>query len=88
MDKQDELAERYRRQGTDEWKQRGSALDHHRYAEPIHRFSRVRCYCCKRRATHVGMANGIALASGCEMFVARWVRNPRAALSAAGGGDE
>lgn len=47
-----------------------------RYSEPS--TSRRRCRCgCRRRASHLGMANGIALAWGCELYVARWVRNPR-----------
>lgn len=71
-----DLEERYRRHGTEEWKRRGSALEHHRYAERVDRFSRRRCGCgCNRRATHRGMANGICLIMGCEMRVARWVRN-------------
>ena len=38
--------------------------------------SRRRCHCgCKKRATHTGRNNGIALATGCEMYIRRWVRD-------------
>ena len=38
----DPLAERYRRGGTHEWQQRGSALEHRRYSEPVDGRSRMR----------------------------------------------
>jgi hypothetical protein len=47
-------------------------------AEPRQR--RRRCASCMRQAgvknyaTHVGLANGIALASGCEWHMRLWVR--------------
>lgn len=63
------------RGGTAAWGQRGSALEHVRYMEPVSPKSRRRCPHCKRRATHVGKANGIALMGGCELRVAQWVRN-------------
>jgi hypothetical protein len=54
----------------------GSAIDHKRYMEPVISTSRRRCSCgCKNRATHLGMANGVALTSGCELYVRRWVRD-------------
>lgn len=63
--------------GTEAWGQWASAADHVRYSQPIPPKSRRRCLCgCKRRATHLGMANGIGLAFGCEFFVARWVKSP------------
>lgn len=72
-----DLEERYRRHGTAEWGQRGSAVDHHRYSQSVDPRSRRRCGCgCKRRATHLGMANGICLMTACELAVARWVRDP------------
>ena len=37
--------------------------------------SRRRCSCCGKRATHVGLGDGVALMSGCEMRVRRWVRD-------------
>ena len=66
------------RGGTDSWGRYGSALDHVRFAEPIYPRARRRCHCgCKKRATHTGMANGVALMHGCELAVARWVRDGR-----------
>ena len=38
--------------------------------------SRRRCCCgCKTRATHVGLAGGIAMMKGCEFFTRVWVRD-------------
>jgi len=38
----------------------------------------VRCRCgCKRRATHIGLADGFGMMSGCELTVRRWVRDAR-----------
>lgn len=63
------------RGGMDGWGRIGS-VDHVRYAEPVPSTSRRRCYCgCKRRATHYGMANGMALTTACELTVRRWVRD-------------
>ena len=54
------------RGGTSGWGQVGGLPGHIRYAEPVASTSRRRCGCgCKRRATHIGMANGVALISGC-----------------------
>ena len=65
--------------GTDGWGQWSSAADHARYSEPIPKEywrRRRNCSCgCKKRATHNGMANGIALTDGCEFRVARWVKS-------------
>lgn len=62
------------RGGTDGWGQVGST-EHVRYAEPVPSTSRRRCSCgCKRRATHYGKANGVALGIGCEMSIRRWVK--------------
>lgn len=42
--------------------------------------SRERCNCgCGKRATHVGGAAGLALRSGCEWSIRRWVREGRQA---------
>lgn len=61
--------------GTQGWGQRASASEHVRYMEPVRPQSRERCYCgCKSRATHGGYANGIILASGCELSMTRWVK--------------
>jgi hypothetical protein len=78
MTEQGDMAERMRRGGTFEWQQRGSAIEHQRYSVPAPSKSRRRCHCgCNRRATHIGMANGLALTHGCELRIARWVRDPR-----------
>ncbi len=62
--------------GVDSWGEYGCSSNHARYAQPISPRSRRRCQCgCKRRETHVGMANGVALMGGCEMSVYRWVKN-------------
>lgn len=54
----------------------GSATGHKRYMEPIDSKSRRRCTCgCKKRSTHIGMANGVGLTTGCELSVRRWVRD-------------
>lgn len=56
-----------------------SATEHPRAAMPIASTSRTRCGCgCGKRATHVGVANGYAMMSGCELRVRRWVRDPHA----------
>ncbi len=55
------------------WGQVGAATMT-RYSKPARPRSRRRCPWCHRRATHVGMANGVALTSGCEWHVAVWVR--------------
>lgn len=64
------------RGGTGEWGRHGSAMEHVRYAEPcVPAARRQKCRCgCERRKTHVGMANGVALYSGCELSVRRWVK--------------
>lgn len=63
--------------GTLGWGECGSSSDA-RYCEPVHDRRHARkCHCgCGARSTHLGMANGVALMSGCEMLVRRWVRNP------------
>lgn len=67
--------------GTNGWGQWSSAADHVRYAEPYPKEywrRRRNCPCgCKKRSTHTGSANGVALMSGCELRVARWVKNGR-----------
>lgn len=65
------------------WGTHGSAAEHLRYAQPVAGRGRRRCDCgCGGRATHVGMANGVALTSGCELLVRRWVRDPQAVAAA------
>lgn len=61
--------------GTAGWGRVASAAEHVRYSQPVHPASRRRCTCgCNGRATQMGMANGLALASGCELAIARWVK--------------
>lgn len=63
--------------GTMAWGKMGSASENVRYAEMLpNRPGRPRmCLCgCEQKKTHVGMANGVALMSGCHMRVLRWVR--------------
>lgn len=63
------------RGGTDGWGQIGSSVEHVRYAMPVKPTSRRRCCCgCKRRATHLGMANGVCLTTACELAIRRWVK--------------
>ena len=53
----------------------GSA-DGERDMWPMPSRSRRRCHCgCGTRSTHVGGNNAIALMSGCELHVRRWVRD-------------
>lgn len=67
------------RGGTSGWGTIASADSNVRYSQPISGLRRSHCYCgCKGRVTHLGMANGISLTEGCEMYVARWVKDPRA----------
>ena len=48
--------------GIDVWGEWGSAEHHVRYAQKVRPASLRRCRCgCGKRATHVGMANGVAL---------------------------
>jgi hypothetical protein len=69
------------RGGINGWGQCASSERHVRYAEPVDSRSRRRCHCgCNRRASHRCMANGMSLGSGCELWVARWVRNPQDAI--------
>lgn len=38
--------------------------------------SRRRCHCgCRKRATHLGLGDGICLIMGCELYIRRWVRD-------------
>jgi hypothetical protein len=65
------------RGGTAGWGQIGSADAHIRYIEAMPARKRKKCRCgCERRATHLGMANGVCLVSGCEMRIRRWVKDP------------
>lgn len=61
------------------WGQVGS-VDMARYAQFIEDGRRRRRRCghgddCPNRATHLGMANGVALTTGCEFHMRVWVRD-------------
>lgn len=61
------------------WGQGGS-IDDRRYIKRIggDRRRLRKCSCgCGQKATHSGMANGVALMSGCEISTRRWVRSVR-----------
>lgn len=61
--------------GTAMWGQVGSSSEHVRYAEPMAKKSRKKCFCgCGQKKTHMGMANGVCLVSACEMTIYRWVK--------------
>lgn len=63
--------------GTSGWGAWGSMNAHTLYVEPVGSKERRRCSCgCRKRNTHRLMANGIALASGCEMSMRRLARRP------------
>ena len=54
----------------------GSALKHKRYMDFVDKKSRKKCLCgCETRANFMGMANGVCLIIGCEIYVRRWVRD-------------
>lgn len=56
----------------------GSATDGPRYAQllPGRYRNRRRCHCgCGGKASHAGMANGVALTNGCELSMRRWARD-------------
>jgi len=54
----------------------GSIHHHERYLQGVEPRSRRQCRCgCKKRATHLGMTNGVGLMMGCEFYVRRWVRD-------------
>ena len=53
----------------------GSAEHHLRETRPAPN-RRKRCRCgCRGAATHLGVANGVVLRSGCEWTVRRWVHD-------------
>jgi hypothetical protein len=54
----------------------GSAFEHQRTWRLMPKRYHRKCGCCGQRATHVGCANGVALMSGCEWQVRRWIRDP------------
>ena len=59
---------------------RWGSVNGHRSMTTIYPTSRRRCRCgCQKRATHVGMGDGLALTDGCELSIRRWVRDGYAA---------
>lgn len=64
--------------GTAGWGQVASATEHVRYSQSLPRPHRRKCRCgCGGKKTHAGMANGMALTSGCALVIARWVKTGR-----------
>lgn len=56
----------------------GSSQEHRRYTQLLPgRFrNRRKCHCgCGGKSSHMGMANGLGLTSGCELSMRRWVRD-------------
>lgn len=54
-----------------------ASADGDRYMSSVKSGRLRRCHCgCGGKATHTGSSNGLALMSGCEMSVRRWVRDP------------
>lgn len=48
----------------------------HRSMKAVQPQSRRRCHCgCRKRASHLGLGDGVALMMGCELYVRRWVRD-------------
>jgi hypothetical protein len=63
------------RGGMEGWGQVGGLPEHIRYMEALVPKSRKLCHCgCRSRKSHVGKCNGVALMSGCELVVRRWVK--------------
>lgn len=55
---------------------RHGSVNGHRSLATVEPSSRRRCHCgCGKRATHNGLGDGLALMTGCEMSVRRWVRD-------------
>ena len=65
------------RGGVAGWGEVGSSATNIRYIEPRQKRQGrpPKCHCgCKGAKTSVGFANGVALMSGCELSVRRWVK--------------
>lgn len=55
---------------------RSGSVDGHRSVVTGPARRRRKCPCgCGTRATHIGLGDGIALMSGCQLSVHRWVRD-------------
>lgn len=60
--------------GQNGWGQHGSTREHRCYIEPAPN-RRRKCRCgCGGRATHLGLANGLVMAGGCELSMRRWLK--------------
>lgn len=65
------------RSGTHQWGTSGGISGHALYFElrPKKRGRQPKCHCgCNGPKTHTGKANGVALTSGCELYIRRWVK--------------
>ena len=61
--------------GTAGWGSWGSAEHHALYVQPYEHPDRRLCRCgCRKRRSHMLAANGVALASGCELSMRRALR--------------
>lgn len=68
------------RGGMDDWGRIGGLAEHLRYMEPRPQRPgrKPKCSCgCGTPKTHAGLANGVCLVSGCELFIRRWVKSAR-----------
>jgi len=66
------------RGGMAGWGRVGGLAEHIRYMEqrPKRPGRKPKCSCgCDTPKTHVGKANGVALTSGCELSIRRWVKS-------------
>jgi hypothetical protein len=53
----------------------GNAQIHKRTFIKANSRSRRRCNCgCNQRASHIGLANDVAMTMGCELYIRRWVK--------------
>lgn len=60
-----------------------ASLERHTDRKMIAVKSRRKCHCgCGSRVTHSGTVNGIAMTTGCELHIRRWVKDWRNAIRA------
>ena len=63
------------RGGTDGWGVIADANNMIRYFVPAKSTSRRLCHCgCGKRATHMGMVNGVGMTQACGLGIRRWVK--------------
>lgn len=68
------------RGGVAGWGEVGGLPQHIRYMEARKKRKgrQPKCSCgCDTAKTHLGLANGVCLISGCELMVRRWVKGVR-----------